>query len=209
MTTEQKKEWDEEASRIDSEIKAYIADKNWEQYLPQGDGDTESFRAFCRHLVYVISKFLEEEERDSRELFIEVPIEEFIDNNNPTLQDSRWKQVAESIMANLMLATAQSMYNRTFLSNLTPTNDGDKFLLYDRRGRFHFARYDQGQLRNISNNGIININNVLLDPGLIKVFRNFNNITNNIITDCIDLRRIYLSLQQNANTAQYNSAALV
>lgn len=90
---------------VDDRIRQHFIRQEWEQFVP--NTDNEQFKAFCRHLMYVISRFLETP--DKRELFIQLPVEELADLRDTNLQTSRWRDLATSIIASLFLATAEKL----------------------------------------------------------------------------------------------------
>lgn len=112
---------------IDATIEAFFKERQWEQYVPEGGNDL--FISFCRHLMFVITKFLELEDDKSRELMIQIPIEELAnldDNGGDSLQIQRWIDVATAIISCLSLATSKELKR---LADVTkPYADGDTFL---------------------------------------------------------------------------------
>lgn len=114
------REFQDKIIRVDNIARDYVENRGWQQYVPRTDN--EQFRSFCHHLMYVISKFLED--TDKRELFIQLPIEELADLVDGTVQNSRWQDAATTIMSCLSLATA----NRFRVQTLGEICEGDHVL---------------------------------------------------------------------------------
>ena len=115
-------DFEEIINQIDFRIGEYIRERNWERYIP--DTDCEQYKALCRHLLYVITRFLEDTDPQNRELFIAIPFEEFADVGNNELQTNRWRDFVTTIISCLSLATADQLRQNT----IGKINEGDSML---------------------------------------------------------------------------------
>ena len=113
-------------NRIDRDINNYIENRGWTNYIPESD--CLLFSSLCKHLMYVVTRFLEDAE--GRELFVKIPVEEFADISREDLRIGRWRDISTTIISCLSLATADSLYSNT---RETP-NDGDSLLYISGRG---------------------------------------------------------------------------
>ena len=125
--------WEQRDSQIDSIVSNFISDRNWDDIVPECD--TESFRSFCKHLIYVISKFLETDNEAQRELFIKIPVQEFCNRDEQqedALQINRWRSVINAVVACLSLATVE----QTKMNAMPVRNqymDRDRFVYFNIR----------------------------------------------------------------------------
>lgn len=133
-------EWEEKYSQVDGIVSDFIVERNWQDYVP--DCDTEMFAKFCRHLMYVLARFLEEPE--TRELFVRIPVNEFCNKDEHTgdsLQIQRWQSVINAVISCLSLAVIEKTK-----ANAIPTRqeyrDRDNFIYFNNNNRPRTCRYN-------------------------------------------------------------------
>lgn len=126
------------AQGLDAKIHEVIKRNGWSFLLPKSPETLPHFKYLQEHIAYLILNFLN---GDMRELFIQIPVEDFVNrknNGNDSLQKETFVNIGGVIMGCLNLATIESAYdsikvpdkvaykNSTF-GNISWYNIGDVF----------------------------------------------------------------------------------
>ena len=137
MTEQELKQWNKSANEIDSRIGKILNKKGWDVLLPNNLGDQDRMESYYKHIMYVINSFLEEEE-ETRELFIQLPVEELANRNTrggDEKQVKRFRWLNGTIAASLQMATIEHFRKNLFVNKETNYEDtinryniGDFFL---------------------------------------------------------------------------------
>ncbi len=116
MNEQELQSWNESVEKIDSRIATILSGKGWNQILPNGVEDQDRMIAFYKHIMYVINSFLEEE--GTRELFIQLPVEELANKDSKgrdSKQSKRFRWLNGSIAACLQMATIEQFKDNIFV----------------------------------------------------------------------------------------------
>lgn len=200
-------DFEEIINQIDFRIGEYIRERNWERYIP--DTDCEQYKALCRHLLYVITRFLEDTDPQNRELFIAIPFEEFADIGNNELQTNRWRDFVTTIISCLSLATADQLKQNTIgeigegdsMLYIYGQNAVGKCVLRDERA-YGAAGRAAGQIDN-------NYSRAIFKTKCRSGFRGLNAGLFMRLIELLNDGGILENLTKNKLTRQYSSAALV
>ncbi len=150
--------WNESEEIIDSRIDTILSEKGWDAFLPEELDKQDRMKAFYKHIMYVINSFLEEDE--TRELFIQLPTEEFANRNSKggcAKQAKRFRWLNGTIAACLQMATIEQFKDNIFVPKEDDYNNtkdryriGDLFLAKKRDGGYFYVEtvaYDQQHSR--------------------------------------------------------------
>lgn len=141
MNDQQKKQWESEESRIDDMINS-ASGLRWDFINSSTETPpTKEITSFFKHIAYIVTKFLESD-NSSKELFINLPVEELAHNENDELQNLRWTQLCGIIINELFLSTADAAIR---MINPQPEEycNNDKFVYHTPDGRrWLLARYN-------------------------------------------------------------------
>lgn len=153
MTKEQIERWTVSVQGLDAQISNYLQSRGWDRLLPSLDDESYGVEAFYSHIMYILMRFLENEER---ELFIKLPIQELanIDEvSEDILQISRYEKLLGTVMGCLTLSTHESQQNMVYVRD-GQYRDRDRFFCYDMRGVFACEYYaHNGTFLQIGGNG--------------------------------------------------------
>lgn len=159
MTHEQIERWAASVQNMDAQISNYLQTRGWDRLLPALDNESNGVEAFYSHIMYILMRFLENEER---ELFIKLPIQELAnidDIYEDILQISRYEKLLGTVMGCLALSTHDAQQNMVYVTN-GQYRDRDRFICNDIYGRpfacEYYARNDSfiqigGNGRNVTN----------------------------------------------------------
>lgn len=104
------KRWNEEVSKLDNKIHEIVKKNCWTFLLPKTPESLPYFKSFQEHIVYLLMNFLN---GDMRELFIQIPVEDFANrknNGNDSLQRKTFVNIGGVIMGCLNLTTIESAF---------------------------------------------------------------------------------------------------
>ena len=148
MNKQELKKWNESEEMIDSRIDRILTEKGWDSLLPYGLDNQDRMKAFYKHIMYVINLFLEEDK--TRELFIQLPVEELANKNargGDSKQVNRFRWLNGTITACLQMATVEQLRNNLFVSgelDFANTNNwfkgGDCFLAKRDNGNYFYVK---------------------------------------------------------------------
>lgn len=139
--------WNESENQIDTRIASFLSEKGWDTLLPNGLDNQDRMKAFYSHIMYVINSFLEEE--DTRELYIQIPVEELANKDSNARDDKqikRFRWLNGTIAACLQMATVEQLRKNVFVpddidydNTLNWYKKGDFFLVNKKNGGCFFA----------------------------------------------------------------------
>ena len=116
MNTQELKLWNESEEQIDSRVDKILSEKRWDTLFPDGLVKQDRMEAFYKHIMFVINSFLEEDE--TRELFIQLPVEELANrdpNGGDAKQVKRFRWLNGTIAVCLQMATIEQLRKNVFV----------------------------------------------------------------------------------------------
>ncbi len=206
-SNENRELWEERYTRIDKVVTDYVTLQGWDSFVPECD--SVLFKAFCRHFMYVITSFLEE--RETRELFIKIPVNEFSnigEQGGNDLRLIRWQNAINAATACLSLATSRKTKENAFPA-MGQYRDRDLYLYFNNNNKPRLCRYNSRTQRMEGDaNAVTAFHN---SPVSLRVRHDYVVNARNTEGALLEVFNLRKTIQAESSSCypQFNSAALI